>query len=73
MEETKQQGQAITWSSVFQERYQEFRYFWYYIILFYFINFAPPPKKKTNKQTNRKNVGRDSATAVANYSGPGYE
>ena len=27
------------------------------------------PKKK---QTNRKNVGRDTATAVANYSGPGY-
>ena len=34
---------------------------------FYFISFA---KKK--KQTNRKNVGRDTATAVANYSGPGY-
>ena len=29
-------------------------------ILFYFISFA----KKTNKQTNRKNVGRDTATAV---------
>ena len=26
---------------------------------------------KTNKQTERKNVGRDTATAVANYSGPG--
>ena len=38
------------------------------ILSFYFINFAP---QKTNKQTNRKNVGRDTATAVANYSGPG--
>ena len=28
------------------------------------------PKKKPNKQTNRKNVGRDTAIAVANYSGP---
>ena len=37
------------------------------ILLFYFINFA-----QKNKQTNRKNVGRDTATAVANYSGPGY-
>ena len=37
--------------------------------LFYFIiNFA----KKKNKQTNRKNVGMDTATAVANYSGHGY-
>ena len=36
--------------------------------LFYFIiNFA-----KKNKQTNRKNVGRDTATAVVNYSGHGY-
>ena len=29
-------------------------------------------KKQTNKQTNKKSVGRDTATAVANYSGPGY-
>ena len=35
--------------------------------LFYFISFA----KKKNKQTE-KNVGRDTVTAVANYSGPGY-
>ena len=34
--------------------------------LFYFISFAK------NKQTNWKNVGRDTTTAVANYSGPGY-
>ena len=33
---------------------------------FHFISFAPPK----NKETNRKNVGRDTATAVANYSGP---
>ena len=31
---------------------------------FYFISFA----QKKN-QTNRKNIGRDTATAVANYSG----
>ena len=30
------------------------------------------PKQKKKKQTNRKNVGKDTATAVANYSGPGY-
>ena len=36
---------------------------------YYFVSFA---KKYTNKQTNRKNVDRDTATAVANYSGPGY-
>ena len=71
MEETKQQGQAITWSSVFQERYQKFRYFWYFFILFYFM-LLTSTKKQTNKQTNGKNVGRDTATAVANYSGPGY-
>ena len=41
-----------------------------YFILFYFICFA---KKQTNKQTNRKNVGRDTATDVANYSGPGLK
>ena len=29
--------------------------------LFYFINFA---KTQTNKQTNRKNVDRDNATAI---------
>ena len=40
-----------------------------FILLFYLINFAP--QKQTNKQINRKNVGRDTATAVANYSGPG--
>ena len=33
---------------------------------FYFISFTP----QKNKQTNRKNVGRDTGTAVANYSGP---
>ena len=38
-------------------------------VSFYFILLASP--KKPNKQTNRKNVGRDTATAVANYSGPG--
>ena len=32
---------------------------------YYFISFA---KKKKTKQTNRKNLGRDTATAVANYS-----
>ena len=43
------------------------------LILFYFIFILiASPKKQTNKQTNRKNVGRDTATAVANYSGPGY-
>lgn len=36
---------------------------------FYFILLASP---KTNKQTYRKNIGMDMATAVANYSGPGY-
>ena len=40
-------------------------------VSFYFILLASPKKKKTNKQTNRKNFGRDTATAVANYSGPG--
>ena len=40
-------------------------------ILSYFILLA---LRKKNKQTNKqKNVGRDTATAVANYhSGPGY-
>ena len=33
-------------------------------VLFHFILLASP--KKTNKQTNRKNFGRDTATAVAN-------
>ena len=37
-----------------------------YFFVFYFISFAKI------KQTNRKNVGWDTATAVANYSGPGY-
>ena len=32
----------------------------------YIILLASPKKK--NKQTNRKNIGRDTATAVANYS-----
>ena len=36
---------------------------------YYFVSFA---KKNTNKQINRKNVDRDTATAVANYSGLGY-
>ena len=35
------------------------------LFYFYFISFA-----KKNKQTNRNNVGKDTATAVANYSGP---
>ena len=39
-----------------------------FYFIFYYISFA---KKKT-KQTNGKNVDRDTATAVANYSGPGY-
>ena len=38
------------------------------VILFYFILLASPK----NKQTNRKNVGRDIATAVGPYSRPGY-
>ena len=39
-------------------------------ILSYFILLALRKNKQTNKQ---KNVGRDTATAVANYhSGPGY-
>ena len=36
---------------------------------YYFVSFA---RKYTNKQTNRKIVDWDTATAVANYSGPGY-
>ena len=45
--------------------------------LFFFTLLDSPKKSnkeinKTNKQTNRKNAGRDTATAVANYSGPGY-
>ena len=40
------------------------------IYIYIFICFAKK-NKQTNKQTNRKNVGRDTATAVANYSGPG--
>ena len=39
--------------------------------LFLIISLAKK-KKQTNKQTHRKNVGRDTATAVANYSGRGY-
>ena len=42
------------------------------LILFLFLFYELRQKKNTNKQTNRKNVGRDTATAVANYSGPGY-
>ena len=40
----------------------------------FFIILASPKKKKnkTNEQKNRKNVGRDTATAVANNSGPEY-
>ena len=38
-------------------------------VYFIFILLASPPKKN---QTERKNVGRDTATAVANYSGPRY-
>ena len=34
------------------------------VFFFLFITFA-------KKKKNRKNVGRDTATAVANYSGPG--
>ena len=64
MEETKQQGQAITQSSIFQERYQKFRYFWYFIILFYFILLTSPPpqNKQTNKQTNKKTERTFSGT-----------
>ena len=45
-------------------------------IFFFFILLASPKKnkqtsKQKNRQTNRKNVGRDTATAVAYYSGPG--
>ena len=40
------------------------------------ILLASPKKiqtnKQTNKQINRKNVDRDTATAVVNYNGPGY-
>ena len=39
--------------------------------LFYFIISFAKTNKQTDKQTNRKKVGRDTATAVANYSGPG--
>ena len=39
---------------------------------YYFVSFAKKKYKQTNKQINRKNVDRDTATAVANYSGPGY-
>ena len=45
------------------ERYAEVDSIFFFYFLFYFISFA---KKK---QTNRKNVDRDTATAVANYSG----
>ena len=38
------------------------------VILYFFILLASPK----NKQTNRKNISRNTATAVANYSGPGY-
>ena len=38
-------------------------------IYIFFLFLLASPKKK---QTNRENVGRDTATAVANYSGPGY-
>ena len=41
------------------------------LFYFYFISFAKKKKQTTkNKQTNRKNVGKDTATAVANYIGP---
>ena len=39
-----------------------------FIFLFYFISFA----KKKKEQTNRKNVCRDTATAVDNYSESRY-
>ena len=39
------------------------------ILHIYLLLLLASPKKKTNKQTNRKNIGRDTATAVANYSG----
>ena len=39
-----------------------------FIFLFYFISFA----KKKKGQTNRKNVCRDTATAVDNYSESRY-
>ena len=47
---------------------REPRNYSYFILFlfFYFISFAKI------KQTNRKNVGRDTARVVANYSGAGY-
>ena len=38
------------------------------ILHIYLLLLLASPKKK-NKQTNRKNIGRDTVTAVANYSG----
>ena len=35
-----------------------------HIILFHVINFAKTKQNRKNKQTNRKNVGGDTATAV---------
>ena len=72
MEETKQQGQTITPSL------QSFRNAIRNLDIsgiFIFFLLASPKKKKhkqTGKQTNRKNVGRDTATAVANYIGSNY-
>ena len=42
----------------------------HFVLFFVFVFFVllAAPKKKTN----RKNFGRDTATAVANYSGPRY-
>ena len=37
--------------------------------IYYFLFYK---LRQKNKQTNRKIVGRDTATAVANYSGPEY-
>ena len=70
MEETKQQGQTITPSlQSFRNAIRNLDISG--IFYFFFISFAQK-KTQANKQTNRKNVGRDTATAVANYSGSRY-
>lgn len=40
---------------------------------FYFVLFLFYKLRHKNKQTNRKNISRDTATDVANYSGPGLK
>ena len=72
MEETKQQGQTITPSlQSFRNAIRNLDISG--IFYFFFISFAKKKKKtEANKQTSRKNVGRDTATAVANYIGSRY-